>query len=122
MISGVVDELEARISLPVHGSNENSQEIDVVIDTGYTGGLTLRPTQIDDLQLEWQCVGRGLLADGSECLFDVFVAEVDWDQQRLRILVDEADADPLLGMKLLEGYELKMQVKPGGEVLIQRLS
>lgn len=37
------------------------------------------------------------------------------------ILVDEADADPLLGMSLLKGYELKMQVRTRGKITIKRL-
>jgi hypothetical protein len=38
-----------------------------------------------------------------------------------QILVDEADADPLVGMRLLKGHELKMQVLSGGKVTINRL-
>jgi hypothetical protein len=61
------------------------------------------------------------LADGSECLFDVYSAEVGWDRKRLRILVDEADTDPLVGMALLAGYELTIEVREGGTVMIKRL-
>ena len=43
---------------------------------------------------------RFTLADGSECLFDVYVAKVDWDGKVRTILVDEADADPPVGMRL----------------------
>ena len=33
--------------------------------------------------------------------------------QARRLLVDEADTDPLVGMALLSGYELKIEVWPG---------
>ena len=66
-------------------------------------------------------MGRGILADGSECLFDVYEATVTWDRREQRVLADEADTDPLIGMALLSGYELKVHVRPRGEVTIKRL-
>ena len=77
---------------------------------------------IDAIGLPWHSVGRGILADGSKCLFDVYEATVLWDGLARRILVDEAEADALLGMAMLVGYELRVQVTSGGEVTIQRLA
>jgi hypothetical protein len=39
----------------------------------------------------------------------------------VRRLVDEAAADPLVGMALLSGSELKMQVRSRGKITIKRL-
>jgi predicted aspartyl protease len=83
--------------------------------------LTLPPSHVAALKLSWQKVDRGLLADGSECLFDVFDAEVDWDGEVRRVLIDEADTDPLVGMSLLSGYELNVEVCPQGKVEIAPL-
>jgi hypothetical protein len=66
-------------------------------------------------------VDRGTLADGSECLFDVYEAKVVWDGKARQILVDEVDAESLVEMRLLKGHELKMQVRAGGKVTIKRL-
>jgi hypothetical protein len=52
---------------------------------------------------------------------DVYEAAVIWDGQVRNILVDETDADPLIGMRLLRGYELKMQVRSHGKITIKRL-
>jgi predicted aspartyl protease len=71
--------------------------------------------------LRWQSVDRFTLADGSECVFDTYVAKVAWDGKVRTILVEEADADPLVGMRLLRGHELKMQVRARGKVTIKRL-
>jgi clan AA aspartic protease len=92
-----------------------------VIDTGYTASLSLPPTVISSLGLRWKTIGRGTLADGSECLFDVYLATVVWDREVRRISVDEADSDPLVGMKLLTDYEVNLQVRPGGRVTVKRL-
>lgn len=121
MIIGSVKGREARVRLKVRGPRRQEQEVEAVVDTGYTAFLTLPPAMVAALGLRWKCIGRGILADGSQCLFDVFEAKVVWGKQELRILVDEADADSLLGMALLEGHELKMQVRSRGKVTIKPL-
>lgn len=62
-----------------------------------------------------------LLADGRETVFDIYEASVVWDGQLRRVAVDAVDAAPLIGMHLLEGYELTIQVVRGGNVLAKRL-
>ena len=121
MMTGVVRAREARIRLKIRGPGGQEQEIEAVIDTGFTGWLTLPPALVAALALPWQSFGRGILADGSEGLFDVCEAAVVWDRRARRIPVDEADAAPLVGMALLNGYELKVQVRARGKVTIKRL-
>ncbi len=121
MITGVVRAREARIRLTVRGPRGREQTIEAIIDTGYTAWLTLPSSLVAALGLRWRSLDRGTLADGSECLFDVYEATVVWDRRERRVLVDEADTDPLVGMGLLTGYELKMQVRSRGKVTIKRL-
>lgn len=121
MITGKVQADEGRIRLRVRGSQRLEQEIEAVIDTGYTEWLSLPPSLIAALGLRWKTFGRAILADGSERIFDVYRGEVLWDGGFRRILIDEADNEPLVGMTLLSGYELKMQVRPRGKITITRL-
>jgi clan AA aspartic protease len=121
MITGVVQSGEGRVRLKVRGRRGREQEIEAVIDTGYTASLTLPSALIQALGLRWQTVDRFKLADGSICLFDVYEAKVGWDGKLRQILVDEADAEPLVGMRLLKGHELNMQVCYRGKVTIKRL-
>lgn len=74
------------------------------------------------LDLVWRRRGRALLADGSESIFDIYEAIVIWDGEARRIPVDQAETTPLVGMSLLEGYELTVQAQPGGNVTIAALS
>lgn len=122
MITGVVQAGEGRIRLKVKGRQGREQEVEAVIDTGYTASLTLPPALIQALGLRWQTVDRFKLADGSLCIFDVYEAKVLWDGKVRQILIDEADAEPLLGMRLLKGHELRMQVRYRGKVTVKRLS
>lgn len=107
--------------MSLRGPQEREQVIEAVVDTGYTASVTLPPAQITALGLRWQGFGRGTLADGSQCLFDVYEAEAVWDGQIRRVLVNEADTDPLVGMALLSGYQLRMEVCSQGKVEITPL-
>jgi clan AA aspartic protease len=121
MITGVVQSDEGRIRLKVKGLRGREQEVEAVIDTGYTASLTLPSAVVAALGLRWRSTERFTLADGSECLFDVYVAKVEWDGKTRTILVDEVDAEALVGMRLLRGHELRMQVRARGKVSIKRL-
>lgn len=123
MISGVVtDGREAVIRLTIEGPFGQRERIQAVLDTGFDGWLSVPPDMILRLRLPWQRRGLAELADGSPSLFDIYEATVTWDRRRLRIPVDEANAMPLVGMALMEGYTLNMQIRPGGKVTLTRLS
>ncbi|MBI4202090.1 MAG: clan AA aspartic protease [Chloroflexi bacterium] len=122
MISGVVTpDIQAVIRLSVRGPEGREQEVDAAIDTGFDGSLSLPPRFIHSLELPWRGRGRALMADGSESVFDTYEATVMWDGEPRRLSVDEADIDPLVGMALMNGYELRIEVLPGGKVTLERL-
>jgi predicted aspartyl protease len=64
---------------------------------------------------------EGFLGDGSLCMFNVYEASVIWDGQVRTIEINESETDPLVGMGLLEGYELTIQGIAGGLVTIKAL-
>jgi predicted aspartyl protease len=75
MISGTVtDFLDATIPLAVLGANGQPQRIEAVLDTGFSGFLTLPLAIIESLQLPWMYRQRGMLADGQFHPFDVYAA------------------------------------------------
>jgi predicted aspartyl protease len=82
----------------------------------------LPPSLVKALGLRWRSVDRATLADGSEFIFDVYEGKVVWDGQVRHILIDEADAEPLVGMRLLRDSELNLQVRSGGKVTIKRMA
>jgi clan AA aspartic protease len=118
MIAGSVKSDAARIHVKVVGPQGRQQEVEAVIDTGYTASLTLLPATVRALGLRWKGRESYTLADGRECVFDVYIAKVHWDGKLRTVLVDEADADPLVGMRLMRGHELRMQVRARGRVTI----
>ena len=122
IIGSVNSRREAIIQLAVLGENKQRQGVKAVIDTGYTGFLTLPSAVITQLGLIWFMQEEGFLGDGSICMFNVFEASVIWDGQIRSIEVNESETDPLVGMALLEGYELNIQGTSNGVVTIKALS
>jgi clan AA aspartic protease len=122
MMHGVVNlSCEATISLVVSNANRQSRLTDAVIDTGYTGFLSLPREIIVALNLPWTGIDRGTLGDGSEVTFEVYAATIIWDGQYRNIPVNEAETDPLVGMSLLYGYDLQIRAVEGGNVTIKAI-
>jgi clan AA aspartic protease len=122
VIRGEVDANDqAIIPLEVERPDGRREEIDFVIDTGFTGYLTLPSARIATLQLAFQQRQTYTLADGSSSVFDIFLATVCWDGQDRDVPVLATEGDPLVGMRILRGSRLRIEVLDGGEVQIEPL-
>ncbi|MDJ0705043.1 MAG: clan AA aspartic protease [Leptolyngbyaceae cyanobacterium MO_188.B28] len=122
MIQGVVNSrCEATLPVVIGNTGGHKQVIDAVIDTGFNGFLTLPSIMISDLSLPWSASDIGSLGDGSEALFDLYAATIIWDGQYHEIDVAESETEPLIGMALLYGYRLQIDVTEGGIVRIEAL-
>ncbi|MGL5035431.1 MAG: clan AA aspartic protease [Microcystaceae cyanobacterium] len=123
MISGIVNtDFEAIISLSICDFEGKIHWQDAIIDTGFNGWLSLPPDLIDRLNLNWKRRGRAILGDGSECVFNVYEAVIIWDGNYLTIPIDEADSEPLVGMSLMENYQLTVQIFEEGKVEICKIN
>jgi clan AA aspartic protease len=122
MIRGVVNpRREAIVQLRIRGPGGTEQEVDAVVDSGFSASLTLPPTMAAALGLPRQSGGGAVLADGSVRRFDIYAAEVAWGGGWRPVLVSGVGNEVLLGMRLLAGHELRMAVIPGGLVEITPL-
>jgi clan AA aspartic protease len=122
MITGSVNaRREAIIRIAVRGKQDQIRDVEAVIDTGYTGFLILPPETVEELELAYLGRMKCTLANGAKEDFDVYSATVIWDGQERLIEVDVTNTDPLVGMLLLNGYELRVEVTPGGAVTIETL-
>jgi clan AA aspartic protease len=114
-------DLEPVVSLLIRGP-EGHLEIETIVDTGFNGFLLVAPEVIAKLGLQLYGTGRGILADGSEVAFLFYEAIVFWNGRLRRIPVGVADSASLLGMALMYGSELALQVVEGGEVFLRDMS
>ena len=118
----VADGGEALLSVDVLSqAGASPLRVEAVVDTGFTGHLTLPNAIVGALGLPIIGNAESILADGSLVVEDVCLARVLWHggERSVRVLV--ADATPLLGMALMRGSELRVECVGGGEVSVERL-
>jgi clan AA aspartic protease len=120
MISGSVNgRYEIIIPLRVLDSVGAEQPVDAILDTGFTGSLTLSPAAIANLGLEWRSRSSAVLASGRIVEFDIYAATVIWDGEPRQILVQAIENVPLMGMRMLARHDLRARVEVGGLVEIE---
>ena len=126
-VSEFDDILEAETTLVVLSDAAATESIDFIIDTGYTGEITLPQEIIDRLNLqavnydEFDVGPTVVLADGTTRNVTVFVARVLWNDRLRSVEVDNLGIAPLVGMGLLRGSNLSIDAAPGGLVTITEL-
>jgi len=122
MMQGRVNQnCEAILPLVIK-NNSITQRVDAVIDTGFSGFLTLPSDIISTLQLSWEGRDIATLGDGTFCTFEVYTGWVIWDGEYREIYINESETIPLIGMRLLRTYDLNIQAIEGGLVTIKKLS
>jgi len=121
ILGNVNNNREAIVQIVIVGNNNKRQLVRAVIDTGFTASLTLPPDVILTLELVCFAQQEGVLGNGEVHLFDVYEGSIIWDGQVKTIEINESNSDPLIGMSLLEGYELRIESIAGGSVTIQAL-
>jgi clan AA aspartic protease len=119
MMQGRVNQnCEAMLSIVIRNV-DIIKSVDSVIDTGFSGFLTLPSDIIAELDLTWKGRDIATLGDGNSCIFEVYIASVIWDGEYRVIDINESETVPLIGMRLLRGYDLKIRTIEGGLVTIE---
>ena len=113
--------LEPWITISVEDDDGESHQIDVIIDTAFTGCLTLPGAVIRWLELVRQGEHEATLARGEVENFDYYAARVLWHGQFRRVEVFESIDQSLLGTELLEGSRVVVDTWEGGDVIIEEI-
>ena len=122
MIIGVVTpKLQAIVHVLVCGPLDE-EDVEMVVDTGFNSFMTLPIPIIHRLGLEYRSMADSFLADGSRIDTRAYVATVMWDGAPIYVDVIESSGTPLLGMSLLHGHEVHLNVIDGGSVEIEQLT
>ena len=122
MIRGVVNARhEAVVPLRLRGPGGAEQDVDAVVDSGFSASLTLPAAVVAALGLARLSGGGAVLADGSVRQFHIYAAEIAWNGAWRPVLISAVGDEVLLGMRLLAGHELRIAVIPGGVVEIAPL-
>jgi len=122
MLRGVVlDGDEARIVLRLRGCHGATEEVEAVIDTGFTDEMTAESAMIDRLDLTYRHLGRYVLADGRVATARIYQGEILWNAEWREVTVVQTESDCLVGMRLLRGHRLTIDVIDGGDITVEAL-
>lgn len=123
MITGVVTSNKGAVLwVQLCGSGGLEETVDAILDTGFNGFLTLPLQLISNLMLPFVGTTRAALGDGSNVHMDVFEGTVRWDNHQRSVVVLAAESVALVGMSMLSGYRVTLDVQHGGSVMIEALS
>ena len=123
MISGkVIGNQKALIPVDIMDDSGRPRSIEFVLDTGFTGYLTLPIESIQQLGLP--SVGHRTfeLANGELFDFQVYIGSASWHGRPTDVLVLRSDSVPLLGMTLLWGSRVTVDALTDGDVSVEELS
>ncbi len=112
MISGQVSirrdasQLEARITIDIAGDDRIFRSVEVLIDTGFTGALSLPESAAHELGLSSARAERVTLADGRSIRANVHAGRILWHGQPLDVRVQTLGSYPMIGTALLANCRL----------------
>lgn len=103
----------------VFDSDGNTSALDAVIDTGFTDSLMINETLAQSLRLPRLQAKPYEMGDGSRVEFSRYALDILWRGRRRTVIAVGSDAAiPLVGMKLLYGHFLLIEVVDGGIVRV----
>jgi predicted aspartyl protease len=122
MITGEVNALgEPTLVIRVHGRSEVIVMLRAGVDTGFTQHLCLPYETILALNLAYRYPMEMELGDGSIAPMGVYDGWIEWEGDFRRIPVHASDGDPQIGLSLVRGCRLCMDLVDGGRVTLEPL-
>ena len=118
---GRVENLHALVPVTFRLPGRPDISIEFVVDTGFTGELTLPPAAIAALGLPFAYNENVVLATDAHEEVPMHLAIIVWDGDERVARVLAAGSRPLLGTALLAGSELVAQFLQGGLVTIDSI-
>lgn len=93
-------------------STSSGVRLDLIVDSGFNGAVTLPLALIKKLRLKKRGHVYNRLADGSVVSMPSFKGEILWFGQRMQVLVQGADAgnEGLLGTELFQGCVVELDL------------
>ncbi len=123
MIRGrVTADAQAVVTLHLRGPSGTAVDIEAVVDSGFNDTLTIPPDLVARLGLNFEETAKLTMANGDKGIFDMYQAEIQWRGAWRRTEVWSVGDAILIGMRLMTGHRLAIDVIPGGAVEITPLS
>ena len=121
MASGVVRGLVPIVTVSVTGKDGALRRFQAVMDTGFTGAVALPAPDVQRLGLSSPQPEEVRFANGESGNCEVYLADVIWDGEHRTERLHALGVEPLVGMALLDGSRVTMDIAEGGSVVIEPL-
>ena len=121
MMIGSVLSRHALLPVTIHLPNKPDLSMEFVVDTGYTGYLTLPVAAVHAMGLPHLHRTSADLADDTTVELDVYMATILWHGAITDVPVLATGRRALLGTALLDDCELTAQFHDGGLVTVDAL-
>ncbi len=122
IVGSVSGDLDPIVNLMLIGVDRREEEVRVVVDTGFNGVLTLPQETVDRLGWPFQSMEPVVMADGNACTMPRYRGIVVWKNQPRIVSAFASTFAPLLGRHLLEGNDLWIQFRRGGDIVISEIT
>lgn len=126
MISGQVKSdyadgagLEALIPINIVNSIGAFQTLEAVVDTGFSGALSLPESSVVELGLDYRGDRPITLADGQTHFKRTYLAGLLWHGQPIDVRAHMMGDKPMVGVALLSPCHLTIDLWDGGAVVIE---
>lgn len=120
MIVGHVRDRFPRVTLTL-SAVDGPVDVEFLVDTGFDGDLSLPPPLLARIDGPVVSYARVVMADGSRRRIPAYEVEVEWDGERRVVEAVALDGQPLLGVVLMGGCNLQVEMFEGGEVSIETM-
>ena len=122
MHSGTVGaDRRARVTIGAFDREGRVHPVEAVVDTGFTGNLTLPAESIRRLGLPYIGNRTFELANGQQSRFEIYLGSVSWHDRERYVVTLQSGGAPLLGMALMWGSRVTVDALSGGAVEIEEL-
>ncbi len=121
MTSGRIEQLHLLLPVAFILPNQPDFMLDFVVDTGFTGYLSLPLRAVDAMQLPYLEDIPATLADDTDVNMAVHLGRIRWNGGERDVRILAGVRRPLLGTALLAGHEMLAQFQDGGTLTLTSL-
>ena len=119
MIGRFLPSREFVVDLTLRDEEGEPVEVSAVVDTGFSGFLTVPFSVLERLGLSQTDTEEAALADGSVLRFGVYEVTLDWDEEERTVPAYATESAALLGISMLMGSIGTFEFIDGGTVTLE---
>ena len=99
-----------------------SWPVNAVIDTGFTGDISLPTSTIRRLSLRPLGQRTFTLANGELSVMNAYSGRIIWHERPRDVVVIQSEDAAMIGMNLIWGSRVTLEARTDGDVMIEELA